>query len=205
LIDQCFNRASAALLSDINPLILPILATDPMLVAGKTAIHRKDHDMLPTFKSATIAAIAALSIAGATAAPADALGRNERHFLQGAVAAGIVAAIITDANRHPVQRQVYVEEPRRVYVQPEPVYVQREVRSSIYSTPAAQAFNSYSRSERMSIQRRLQGYGYYRSGIDGSFGPGTYNAVVAYARDTGIEGNLGSSRTAFGVYDALIY
>ena len=162
--------------------------------------------MLPTFKSTTIAAIAALAIAGSTAARADALGRNERHFLQGVAAAAIVGAIINDANhRQPVQRQVYVEEPQRVYVQPEPVYVQREVRSSIYHTPAAQAFNSYSRSERMAIQRRLQGYGYYRSGIDGAFGPGTYNAVVAYARDTGIEGNLGSSRTAFGVYDALVY
>jgi Putative peptidoglycan binding domain len=161
--------------------------------------------MLPTFKSITIAAIAATTIAASTVAPAEALGRNERHFLQGAAAAVIVGAIINDARRQPVQRRVYVEEPQRVYVQPEPVYVQREVRSSIYHTPAAQAFNSYSRSERLAIQRRLQGYGYYRSGIDGAFGPGTYNAVVAYARDTGIEGNLGSSRTAYGVYDALIY
>jgi Putative peptidoglycan binding domain len=176
-----------------------------MLVAGKTAIHGKDHDMLPSFKNLTIAAIAATTIATTTAVPADAFGRNERHFVQGAATALIIGAIIHDARRQPVQQQVYVEEPRRVYVQPEPVYVQREVRSSIYHTPAAQAFNSYSRSERLAIQRRLAGYGYYRSGIDGAFGPGTYAAVTAYARDTGIEGNLASSRTAYGVYDALIY
>lgn len=160
--------------------------------------------MLPSFKNLTIAAIAATTIA-TTVVPADALGRNERHFLQGAATAVIIGAIINDSRRQPVRREVLVQEPRRVYVEPERVYVQREVRSSIYSTPAAQAFNSYSRSERMTIQRRLQGYGYYRSGIDGAFGPGTYNAVTAYARDTGIEGNLSSSRTAFGVYDALIY
>jgi Putative peptidoglycan binding domain len=162
--------------------------------------------MLSTVKTTAIAAIAAVAIAGSLASPAEAFGRNERNFVQGAAAAVIIGAIINDANRRqPVQRQVVVEEPRRVYVEPQRVYVQREVRSSIYSTPAAQAFNSYSRSERMTIQRRLQGYGYYRSGIDGAFGPGTYNAVVAYARDTGIEDNLGSSRDAFGVYDALIY
>lgn len=162
--------------------------------------------MLPTFKNLTLAAIAAATIATSSVAPADALGKNERNFLKGVAAAAIVGAIINDANKGPrVQRQVVVQEPRRVYAEPERVYVQREVRSSIYQTPAAQAFNSYSRSERMTIQRRLQGYGYYRSGIDGVFGPGTYAAVTAYARDTGIEGNLASSRTAFGVYDALIY
>ena len=162
--------------------------------------------MQPTFKSASLAAVAALAMATSTVAPADALGRNERHFIQGAAAAVIIGAIINDANRNrPVQRQVLVEEQRRVYVEPETVYVQRGAYSSIYRTPAAQAFNSYGRSERLAIQRRLQGYGYYRSGIDGVFGPGTYNAVVAYARDTGIEENLSSSRTAYGVYDALIY
>jgi Putative peptidoglycan binding domain len=160
--------------------------------------------MLPSFKNFTIAAIAAATIATTTVVPADALGRNERNFLKGVAATVIVGAIINDARRQPVQRRVVVEEPRQYYVQPERVY-QREVRSSIYHTPAAQAFNSYSRSERLAIQRRLASYGYYRSGIDGAFGPGTYNAVVAYARDTGIEGNLGSSRTAYGVYDALIY
>jgi Putative peptidoglycan binding domain len=162
--------------------------------------------MLSTVKKTAIAAVASLAIAGTLASPAAAFGRNERNFVQGVAAAVIIGAIINDANnRQPVRRQVIVEEPRRVYVEPERVYVQHEVRSSIYRTPAAQAFNSYSRSERMAIQRRLQGYGYYRSGIDGAFGPGTYNAVVAYARDTGIDGNLQSSRTAFGVYDALIY
>ena len=73
----------------------------------------------------------------------------------------------------------------------------------IYGTAAAQAFNSYSSSERRLIQRRLSSYGYYRGGIDGSFGPGTYSAVVAYAQDEGE--SLRSTASAFGVYDSLIY
>jgi peptidoglycan hydrolase-like protein with peptidoglycan-binding domain len=51
----------------------------------------------------------------------------------------------------------------------------------------------------------LAQWGYYRGGIDGSFGPGTYSAVVAYARDEGQGRNIGSTAGAFGVYDGLIY
>lgn len=75
--------------------------------------------------------------------------------------------------------------------------------SSIYSTPAARAFQSYSLSERKAIQRNLRAWGYYRGGIDGSFGPGTYNAVVAYARDEGA--SLRNTASAYGVYDGMIY
>ena len=80
--------------------------------------------------------------------------------------------------------------------------VQRVV-NGVIGTAAAQAFNSYSSSERRLIQRRLSSYGYYRGGIDGSFGPGTYSAVVAYAQDEGE--SLRSTASAFGVYDSLIY
>ena len=55
------------------------------------------------------------------------------------------------------------------------------------------------------IQRRLAYWGYYRGAVDGSFGPGTYSAVLAYARDNGQGRSLGSTAGAFGVYDGLIY
>ena len=77
--------------------------------------------------------------------------------------------------------------------------------NSIYGTPAAQAFNSYGSRERRAIQSQLRAYGYYSGGIDGSFGPGTYRAVIAYARDTGGEGRLGDRGGAYGIFDSLIY
>ena len=55
------------------------------------------------------------------------------------------------------------------------------------------------------IQRRLSAYGYYNGGIDGSFGPGTYNAVVSYARDAGAGRNLSSTGGAYAVYDGLLF
>ena len=72
-------------------------------------------------------------------------------------------------------------------------------------TAAAVAFNSYSRSERVAIQRQLSRQGYYYSSIDGSFGPGTYKAVAAYARDNGQGSQLASRNGAYAVYDGLIY
>ena len=113
----------------------------------------------------------------------------------------IVDKLLKDARRPRVQPQ-----PQVVYVPQEPVYHQQPTHTiSLYQTPAARAFNSYSRAERVAIQRRLAAMGYYRSGIDGSFGRGTYNAVVAYAQDNGLSGNLSGTNTAFGVYDGLIY
>ncbi len=47
--------------------------------------------------------------------------------------------------------------------------------------------------------------GYYYGGIDGAFGPGTYNAVTAYARAAGASGSLGSTGGAYALYDGLIY
>ena len=35
------------------------------------------------------------------------------------------------------------------------------------------------------IQRRLAVFGYYDGGVDGSFGPGTYSAITAYANAQG--------------------
>lgn len=156
--------------------------------------------MLPTVKTAhrtLIASITALSIA-LPAAPALAWGDKEQGFVAGVVATVIVDEIIKN------NRARRAAAPQYVYVEPAPVYV-APAATSIYHTPAARAFQSYSLHERKAIQRNLRAWGYYRGGIDGSFGPGTYNAVVAYARDSGISGSLGSTGGAYGVYDGLIF
>lgn len=154
-------------------------------------------------------AVTALSLSVAAVAPAQAFGRSERGFVQGVAATLLVGAILRDArlrSRAPTYAPVYAP----VYAQPQPVPLRPVYRnyvpaSSIYQTPAAQAFNSYAPSQRYAIQQRLAAQGYYRSGIDGSFGPGTFYAVTEYARDTGNSAQMATTRGAFGVYDSLIY
>jgi hypothetical protein len=159
--------------------------------------------MLLSLKTTTIAATVALSIATLSAAPAQAWGKKEQGFVAG-VATAIIIDELIDNNRHrkaapaPAPRYVY-QEPRVVYQEP------RVTHGSIYNTNAAQAFNSYSRQERKAIQRSLRAQGYYRGGVDGAFGPGTYNAVVTYARDAGAAGHLRSAGGAYAIYDGLIY
>ena len=156
--------------------------------------------MLPavsTLKRNTIAAITAFAIA-LPAAQALAWGQREQDVLKGVIGTLAVQALIREAKRPQRNRPVVVQpQPQPVYVEPAPQY------TSIYRTAAARAFNSYSSSERRLIQRRLSAYGYYRGGIDGSFGPGTYTAITAYARDEGQ--SLKSVSSAYGVYDGLIY
>jgi Putative peptidoglycan binding domain len=84
-------------------------------------------------------------------------------------------------------------------VDPNPGYV------SIHATPAGRAFKSYSLHERKAIQRSLRASGYYGGGIDGTFGPGTYRAITAYARAAGASGNLQTTGGAFALYDGLIF
>ncbi len=168
--------------------------------------------MLPKLHTAVVTTVTALSIALGAAAPAAAWGQREQDTLKGAVGALVLKAIIDDARRD--RAPVYHQAPAPVY-RADPVpersyYGHSHVKpvhqaQSIYRTPLAQAFNSYSRAERRLIQRRLAQWGYYRGGVDGSFGPGTYSAVVAYARDEGQGRNIGSTAGAFGVYDGLIY
>lgn len=156
--------------------------------------------MLPAFKRTAIAGFTALAIAATAAAPAQAWGDNEQNFVKGIAATLLVQGIIREAKRGERNQPVYYADP-----QPQPVYVAPRAHTSIYRTAAAQAFNSYSTRERVLIQKRLSRYGYYRGGIDGSFGPGTYSAVTAYADDQGQGGDLRSTAGAFGVYDGLIY
>lgn len=168
--------------------------------------------MLPNVKTTAIAALTAAAVFATSLAPANALGRDERKFIQGAVAAIIVDQLIEGAQDRRRRAPVYVQ-PRQPVYAPQPQYYEQPryqehyqpQRTSIYSTAAARAFNSYGRGERVAIQRRLRAMGYYRSGIDGSFGPSTYNAILAYAQDNGFGNRLGSTNTAFGVYDSLIY
>ena len=183
--------------------------------------------MLPALQFKTVslgrtvvAAVTALSI-GFTAAPALAWGQRERDTLTGAVGALVIQSTIQNSRQRyqqpaPVYRAPPPPEP--VYQAPryyqEPVYQPRyEPRRqhhqpqsvSIYATPAAQVFNSYSSRERRMIQRRLAGYGYYRGGIDGSFGSGTYSAITAYANAQGQGRDLRSTNTAYAVFDGLLY
>ena len=183
-----------------------------------------------TFKRGALASLLAIAIA-IPAAPAMAWGQREQDTLKGVVGTLIVGGLIMDAQRNkakpqpqpvyqaPRQEPRYYQEPRyhqeptrgyghvRHYEEPSYYEAPRQYtpQVSIYRTPAAAAFNSYSSSERRLIQRRLAAYGYYRGGVDGSFGPGTYSAIVAYANDQRLSRQLASTASAYGVYDALIY
>lgn len=175
--------------------------------------------MLPTVmtaKSTLIAALTAFSIAALPAAPALAWGEKEQGFVAGVATAVVVEELLKNRRARVYQPapQHFVE-PRQTYsyVEPRQTYSYEEPRrhrshtttTSIYRTPAAQAFNSYSRAERKAIQRALRSWGYYRGGLDGSFGPGTYNAITAYARDEGVSANLRNTSSAYAVYDGLIF
>lgn len=164
--------------------------------------------MLPAVRNTVIASVTAFALAVSAAAPADALGKNERNFIAGAATALVINGLIRQDRALRQQAPRYVQpapvyQPRPVYQRP--VYQQPVYQQSVYNTVAAQAFNSYSRGERMAIQRQLSRQGYYRSGIDGSFGPGTYNAVASYARDIGATRQLASREGVYGIYDGLIF
>lgn len=161
--------------------------------------------MFTAAKTTAVAALAALSVAAMSTAPAMAWGKKEQGFLAGVVTAVIVDELI-EGNKARRATPVY---PAPVYpapVHPAPVYADPgHSYSSIYSTPAARAFNSYSREERKAIQRQLRYAGYYGGSIDGVFGPGTYNGVTGYARAAGASGNLKSTGGAFALYDGLLF
>ncbi|WP_413867436.1 peptidoglycan-binding domain-containing protein, partial [Albidovulum sp.] len=58
--------------------------------------------------------------------------------------------------------------------------------------------------ERRRIQARLADAGYYRGGIDGAFGPMTYQAIMAIAGDSTGTGQLGSMAGAHEFYDTIL-
>lgn len=159
--------------------------------------------MLPAVKRTAIFALTALAIAATPAAPALAWGQREQDVLTGIAGTLLVQGIIREGKKYHRQPTYAAPQPQPVYVQPD--YNPPRATTSIYRTPAARAFNSYSLKDRRIIQKRLSHFGYYRGGIDGSFGPGTYSAIAAYADDEGMGGYLASTSDAYGVLDSLIY
>ena len=155
-----------------------------------------------TLKTSLVAAVTAASIAAVPAAPALAWGEKEQGFVAGVATAVIVDELLKNNRK---ARAYDRSKAAPVYVEPRPVYVEPRHTTSIYATPVGRAFQSYSAQERKAIQRNLRAWGYYRGGIDGAFGPGTYNAVTAYARDEGAAGNLRSTAGAYAIYDGLLY
>ena len=166
--------------------------------------------LFSSVKRALISSSVALALLGTSGAPALAWGQREQDFTKGALTVLLLGAIVKDARQHntqEVQPQVYYpEQPRPVYHQPvyqPPVYHQPV--QSYYATPAAQAFQSYTTGERRRIQAALANYGYYVGYVDGSFGPGTYRAITAYARESGQMAMLETRGGVYGLLDGLIY
>jgi hypothetical protein len=170
--------------------------------------------MLPNLRTLSTAAIAALALAATAAAPVQA-GQRERDFLKGVAATVIVGTVLQNMNKQRAQAQT----PRGYYQQPayqQPQYYVPPSRNQqtnfvpqahhgLTTSAAAQAFKSYSPTERRAIQRQLSRQGYYYGAIDGVFGPATYRALSSYAVDRGLSGRIDSASGAYTVYDSLIY
>lgn len=169
--------------------------------------------MLPALltapKKLATAGLTAALITALAAPPAQAWGDTEQ-----GIVAGIATTLLIEGVFFPQMFQS--NQPRRgggrpqgqyqqpqtpAYYTPPPTYTY----SSIYTTPAATTFNSYSTNERARIQSTLTAYGYYHGAIDATFGPETYNAVTAYATNAGKTSLLSSTSGAFTVYDALLF
>lgn len=163
-------------------------------------------------RTATTAAIAALSLAATAAAPVQA-GQRERDFLKGVAATVIVGTVLQSMNnRAQAQPRYATQQPRYVTQQPqyyqpprEPAYFAPPAHQGLSTSAAAQAFKSYSMTERRAIQRELARAGYYNGAIDGIYGPATFRAVSAYAADRGLDARIDSASGAYTVYDSLIY
>jgi hypothetical protein len=151
--------------------------------------------MFTNAKRNIIAGVTAFAVLASGAAPAMAWGKNEQQFLKGVAAALLVQSIIRTVDK-PAYRPP-VQQPRPIYYNPAPV--------SIYQTPVGQAFNTYSDNEQRRIQSTLSAYGYYRGSIDGSFGPGTYAAIQAYAAHTNRTASLSTRAGAYGFLDGLLF
>lgn len=168
--------------------------------------------LMSNLKTKLIAGTVAVSMLAGSAAPALAWGKDEQNMTKGALAVLLLGAIMRDADHHARLRQQPVYQPpvyrQPVYYDDAPRYrppVYQPPVQSYYNTPAAMAFNAYSRDERLRIQSTLANYGYYRGSVDGSFGPGTYQALTAYATQSGKMAMLETRGGAFGLMDGLLY
>jgi hypothetical protein len=171
--------------------MLPAFMNAPRLTASRLNATRKFVAL------GTAAAV----ISAMAAPPAMAWGAKEQGFVAGVASTLLVTTLVNPTWYYkkpaPVAQQP-VQTP--IYYTPAPTYT-----STIYSSPAATAFNSYQPSQRRDIQSKLAAQGYYHSTIDGAFGPNTYNAVQAYANATGKPSLLSTQAGAFTIYDGLIY
>lgn len=164
--------------------------------------------MSSAFIKTALAAATAFSI-GLTSTPALAWGDREQGIVTGIAGTLLYQHIRRDVREHQQPRGYYDDgyqqpaygyrpaPPPREYYQPQ--------RISVYQTALGQAFGTYSSSERRDIQRELRRMGYYDGRVDGSFGPGTYEAAADYARRSGQSGATRSVSAAYGVYDSLLY
>lgn len=153
-------------------------------------------------RSLTLTATLAAALAAAPVAPAHAWGEKEQNALLGLAVAGTLGAL-------------YWKSQQARHAQPDPVYVPAQTYTprptvsssgtSIYATPVASAFNSYTYGERQRIQNRLKGWGYYTGGVDAAFGPGTYSAIAAYARDGNETQRLATTAGAYALLDGLLF
>ena len=146
----------------------------------------------------------AAALAAAPLAPAHAWGEKEQNALLGIAALGTIGALYWKSQQArvapapaPVYAPAYAPAPSRPTVS--------SSGSSIYATPVASAFNSYSYGERQRIQSRLKGWGYYAGGVDAAFGPGTYSAISAYARDGNESQRLSTTAGAYALLDGLLF
>lgn len=171
----------------------------------------------------SVVAACALSLTLGFAAPAQALGKNERNMLKGVAAALIVGAIVNQGRKSKAapapqpQFQPQYQQPQ--YQQPQyqpPKYTPPKGTpgrvigqssahgSGVNATTAARVFNSYTHAERVTIQRQLSRFGYYNGTLDGAFGPRTHQAVYEFARAAGKHNTLTSTSGAYRVFDALL-
>jgi Putative peptidoglycan binding domain len=164
--------------------------------------------MFATTKRNLIAGVTAVAVLAAGTSPALAWGKGEQQFLAGVATTILLGQLIKNSPKYgqpaaqpqPQYNPPQYYQPRQhrpVRYNPQPV--------SIYGTPIGLAFNSYSDNEQRRIQSTLTAYGYYHGNIDGSFGPGTYNAITAYARRTGKLAQLNSHAGSYGVLDGLLF
>lgn len=151
-------------------------------------------------RSLTLTATLAAALAAAPVAPAHAWGEKEQNALLGLAVAGTLGALYWKSQQahraQPAPAPVYAPAPRPAV---------SSSGGSIYATPVATAFNSYSYGERQRIQNRLKGWGYYTGGVDAAFGPGTYSAIAAYARDGNETQRLATSAGAYALLDGLLF
>lgn len=162
-----------------------------------------------TFTRNALVATLALGLA-LPAAPAMALNEKERGIVAGALGVLLLQGLAKGAQAQNNGQSYTYSQPQTHYVAPLPskpanVHKPRPVTQSVHRTPAAYAFSGYTPSERRAIQRSLARHGYYYGGIDGAFGPGTYRAVMDYARAIKSFSAMQTQAGAYGVYDRLLF